>query len=285
MMMASSVGFQMTDCLSYNFYECKGHPMDIPEFNRRAWDRQVELGNRWTVPVGPADVEAARQGHWSIVLTPNRPVPEEWLGEVSGREVLCLASGGGQQGPILAAAGAEVTVFDNSAKQLEQDRRVAEREGLSLQTVQGNMADLGVFAEGSFDIVVHPASNLFVPDVLPVWKEIFRVLRPSGVLMAGFCNPVLFLFDDDAAERSGEFVVRHAIPYSALDQLDEDQLRRLESEGTPLEFGHTLEDQIGGQLSAGFVITGFYEDRFRDDAEGTLTDYIPAFIATRAVKP
>ena len=67
-------------------------------------------------------IEEARQGRWEIVLTPTKPVPRDWL-EVEGRHVLCLASGGGQQAPILAAAGATVTVLDNSPKQLERDAK------------------------------------------------------------------------------------------------------------------------------------------------------------------
>lgn len=259
--------------------------MDVLEFNRRAWDKRVELGDRWTIPVGPEDIEAARTGKWTIVLTPNRPVPRDWLPGLAGKQVLCLASGGGQQGPILAAAGADVTVLDNSPRQLDHDRQVAEREQLRLKTVQGDMADLTMFPDQSFDAIVHPVSNLFVPSVLPVWNEAFRVLRPSGVLVAGFCNPIIFFFDYDVVDRTGEFKIEYALPFSAVDHLDQDQLRRYAEEGMPLEFGHSLEDQIGGQLAAGFVITGFYEDRFREDAEGTLNDFTPAFIATRAVKP
>ena len=47
-------------------------------------------------------------------------------------------------------------------------------------------------------------------------------------------------------------------------------------------FGHTLEDQIGGQLDAGFVLTGLFEDR---DTDHPLAKFLPAFLATRAVKP
>ena len=81
--------------------------------------------------------------------------------------MLCLASGGGQQGPILAAAGANVTVFDNSPRQLAQDRLVADREGLAIETVLGDMADLSAFPDARFDLIVHPVSNVFVPDVRP----------------------------------------------------------------------------------------------------------------------
>jgi 2-polyprenyl-3-methyl-5-hydroxy-6-metoxy-1,4-benzoquinol methylase len=97
---------------------------DVREHNRIAWDALAEQGNEWTVPVSPEAIEEARHGRWEIVLTPTKPVPRAWL-EVEGRQVLCLASGGGQQAPILAAAGASVTVLDNSPKQLECDGRAA----------------------------------------------------------------------------------------------------------------------------------------------------------------
>ena len=196
-------------------------------------------------------------------------------------EVLCLASGGGQQAPILAAAGARVTVFDNSPKQLEQDRKVALRGKLELITVEGDMTELSCLADESFDLIFHPCSNLFIPDVRPVWKEAFRVLRRGGTLLAGFLNPVLYLFDNRLAER-GLLQVRHALPYSDLGSLTKEECRRLIEKGEPLEFGHTLTDQIGGQTDAGFAITGFYEDHHR-----TLpaAKYTPTYIATRAVKP
>jgi SAM-dependent methyltransferase len=208
-------------------------------------------------------------------------VPRDWFGELTGQEVLCLASGGGQQAPILAASGAVVTVLDASPAQLAQDRLVADREGLALRTVQGDMADLSAFADGQFQLVFHPCSNCFVPDVRPVWREAFRVLRPGGVLLAGFCNPVLFVFDDRSAEE-GKLVVRHSIPYADLTSLTADELRRYNENGEPLVHGHTLEDQIGGQLDAGFVLTGLYEDR---DPQHPLAKFLPAFMATRAVKP
>jgi SAM-dependent methyltransferase len=185
---------------------------DILVYNRQAWDRQVGRGNPWTVPVTSEAVARARIGDWSIVLTPIKPVPSEWFPLLVGLDVLCLASGGGQQGPILAAAGANVTVFDNSPTQLAQDRLVAERDGLVIETVQGDMADLSVFPGCRFDLIVHPVSNVFIPDVKPVWREAFRVLKPGGVLLSGFMNPVHFLFEDFALER-GEFWVAHCIPY------------------------------------------------------------------------
>jgi SAM-dependent methyltransferase len=264
-----------------NLASPEGCAVDVRRYNREAWDRQVEGGNRWTVPVSPEQVAAARRGEWEVVLTPTRPVPRPWFPPLDGLEVLCLASGGGQQAPLLAAAGARVTLLDNSPRQLAQDRLVAEREGLTLATVEGDMADLSAFPDGRFGLVFHPCSNCFVPDVRPVWREAFRVLRTGGVLLAGFANPVLYIFDD-ALHEQGVLKVRHAVPYSDLASLSAEERQRYLDRGEPLVFGHTLGDQLGGQLEAGFVLTGLYED---GEPSQALSAFLPTFLATRAVKP
>ena len=90
--------------------------MDILEHNRAAWNRQSAGGGRWSRPVSKEEVDAARRGQWEVVLTPNKPVPRSWFGDLTGKRVLCLASGGGQQAPILAAAGAKVVSLDLSER-------------------------------------------------------------------------------------------------------------------------------------------------------------------------
>jgi SAM-dependent methyltransferase len=254
--------------------------MNIPEHNRLAWDRQVAQGNRWTVPVSPEDISRAREGEWSIVLTPTRAVPRSWFGDLRGARVLGLASAGGQQNPILAAAGAQVTVLDNSPAQLAQDQWVATRENLVLDLHLGEMTDLSRFRNGSFDLIFHPCANVFIPDVRPVWRECFRVLRRGGRLLSGFTQPVGFLFDINQSPES-PLVVRHALPYSDLIALPPDQLARRIDAGETLEFGHTLDDQIGGQLEAGFLLHGFFEDRW----DRPLDSFLNTYAATLALKP
>ena len=92
--------------------------MDIVEYNRAAWNTQSKNGSRWCQPVSKEEIEAARNGNWKVILTPNKTVPYDWFGSLKEKRILCLASGGGQQVPILAAAGAKVTSFDNSDEQL-----------------------------------------------------------------------------------------------------------------------------------------------------------------------
>ena len=255
--------------------------MDIRSYNRDAWNKEVEGGdNRWTQPVSHEVIEKAKQGEFSIVLTENIPVPQRWFPPLKGADVLCLASGGGQQGPILAALGANVTVFDNSPSQLKQDQLVAEREALNLKTVEGDAADLSMFADESFDLIFNPVSTVFMQDVRVVWCECFRVLRHGGVLMTGSMNPVHYIFDlfkmDD-----GILEVVHSIPYADLTSLSKEDLDEYLGKGLPVEFGHSLTDLIGGQCSAGFVITDIYEDYMLDSP---LHNYHPNYFATRAVK-
>lgn len=254
---------------------------DIVRRNREAWNRQVEAGNEWTRPVSPEDVARARQGDWSIVLIGYKPVDRAWFPPVlRGVDVLGLASGGGQQGPILAAAGANVTIFDASDRQLERDAEVARRDGLAIRTVQGDMRDLSALADASFDLIVHPVSNLFCPEIRPVWRECFRVLRRGGALLSGFMNPDLFIFDNGLMDRTGEIRVRFSLPYSDLADLPEDERATYLGDG-PVEFSHTMSDQIGGQLEAGFVITHFDEAPHHASATAR---HMPGYYATRAVK-
>ncbi|MBS0278838.1 MAG: class I SAM-dependent methyltransferase [Proteobacteria bacterium] len=255
---------------------------ELHKINRDGWDRRVEEQDIWTCPVYPEEIQEARAGNWSVVLTPNKAVPKDWFGELKGKDVLCLASGGGQQGPILAAAGANVVVFDASAGQLAQDEAVSRRDGLSLTIRQGFMHDLSAFADGRFDLIFHPVSNCYAPEITPVWRECYRVLRAGGVLLAGFMNPIVYVFDAEA-EDADQLAVKFALPYADVVDRSPDELRRFIARDHTVEFSHTLEEQIGGQMEAGFVLTHMFEDKDRDP-RSRRSRYFPTCMATRALK-
>ena len=210
-------------------------------------------------------------------MTPNKIVPQEWFSTLKEKLILCLASGGGQQAPILAATGAKVTSFDNSDEQLAKDRFVAKRDSLELKTVRGDMANLSAFEDDYFDLIFHPVSNVYAENILPVWQEW------NGRLLSGFMNPSFFLFDYNEAEKTGKLEVKYSLPYSDLKDLEEEKKSNLIKENIPLEFGHTLEQQIGGQLNAGFTLCGLYED-YWDDESTPLNSYTPTYMATLAIK-
>jgi len=227
-------------------------------------------------------IAAARRGDWQVLLTESKPVPRDWFpDDLHGCRILCLASGGGQQAPILAAAGATVITYDLSSEQLKRDQVVAEREGLDLTTEQGDMRDLSVFEDGSFNLIFHPVSNVFIPDVIPVWHEAYRVLKKGGVLLAGFSNPFEYCFDQELADKEGIYQVKYALPYSDLTNITEQERERIYGKDEPYEFSHTLEEQIGGQITAGFIITGFYESYRANDP---IAEFMASYFATRAVK-
>ena len=185
-------------------------------YNRAAWDKQVENGNEWTVPFSDQVIDGARRGVWQILLTDSKPVPRDWFRELDGLDVLCLASGGGQQGPVLAGAGARVTVFDNSPRQLEGDRTVTQRHNLELTTVEGGMRDLSAFQSESYDLIFHPVTNIFVPEIRPVWSEAFRVLKHGGTMLAGIVNPIMYTFDNKLVDEQRVIQVKYALPYSDI---------------------------------------------------------------------
>lgn len=244
------------------------------EHNRTVWNQEVANHNQWTVPVDAECIERARRADWRVLLTPMTPVPRAWFGNLEGQDVLGLASGGGQQCPIFAAAGARVVSFDASEAQLAQDTLVANRDGLTLRTVQGNMKDLSAFGDDSFDLVFNPCSTCFVDDVEVVWREVARVLRPNGVLLTGFVHPWFYLFDAEAFDRD-ELRVAHRLPFRS----DRDGAVK---PGELIEFSHSLDAQLGGQLRAGLSLTDLFEDDW--DAWRPLQGRAKAFIATRSVR-
>lgn len=248
------------------------------DINAKTWDVWASNSCEWSIPINHSEYESAKQGSWKVYLTPCKAVPKDWFLQFKGSKLLGLASGGGQQMPIFTALGAECTVLDYSDRQLESERLVAEREGYSIKIVKGDMSKRLPFQDESFDMIFHPVSNCYVEDVYHVWSEAFRLLKRNGILLAGFDNGINFLFNDD-----NPLTVVNPLPFNPL-MMSDDNFAYMAEKYEGIQFSHTLEEQIGGQLKAGFILTDLYEDRDRDGG-AEIRKYAPQYIATRAIKP
>ena len=249
--------------------------MQYQNINAQTIDRWIDEGWKWGIPISHEDYEKALSGEWDVHLTPTKFVPHGWFGDLKGKKVLGLASGGGQQMPIFAAQGAVCTVLDYSEKQLESERMVARREGYSIEIIHADMTKPLPFSDESFDIIFHPVSNCYVEEVLPIFRECARILKHGGILLAGLDNGVNFLVNDDETQ------IVNTMPFNPLKS--EVQRRQLEESDCGMQFSHTVQEQIGGQLEAGLVLTNLYGDT---NGEGRLHEMnVECFLATRAVKP
>lgn len=165
-------------------------------------DRWNTVRNDYTQPLTYEELEEARNNPISVALTVGKKVPTEWFEKANGKKILGLACGGGQQGPIFAAKGYDVTIMDFSTSQLQKDEMVAKREGLKINTVQADMTKPFPFEDETFDIIFNPVSNVYIEDLENMYKEAARVLKKGGLLMVGFMNPWTYMYDADEIGRA-----------------------------------------------------------------------------------
>ena len=219
-------------------------------------NRLVEQNVNWSAVASPEQLQKARDGAIELPFAGNETIPSEWHGDLRGKKVLCLAGAGGLQAPLLACAGAEVTVIDLSERMLDKDREAAAREGLHIRTVHGNMCDLSCFEDESFDLVLNPPSLFYVPDVTPVFCEVHRVLKRGGSFIMISMAPIAYVCEYD--DKAACYKAVNRMPYRSTDHADQ---------GDWVEYGHTMESYIGGQLQCGFVLTGYMEHQMEDITE------------------
>lgn len=244
------------------------------EINAKTIDRWVEEGWEWGQPISNETYLNAKNGNWNVLLTPTNPVPHEWFGNLKDKKILGLASGGGQQMPIFNALGANCTVLDYSDKQLEAEKMVAEREKYEIEIIKADMTKKLPFADNSFDIIFHPVSNSYIEKVEPVFKECYRILKKGGILLCGLDIGTNYTVDEK------EEKIINSLPFNPL--VNEEQRKQLEEQDCGIQFSHTISEQIGGQLKAGFRLTDIYDDT---NGFGRLHELnIASFVATRAIK-
>lgn len=240
-----------------------------------------EKGNPYTVPISHDEIIEAKREPIAVSLTGGKTVPVEWFDEAKGNKILGVACGGGQQGPIFVTKGFGTTIMDYSEAQLASDKMVSEREDLSIKTVCADMTQEFPFENECFDIVFCPVSNAYIEDLGNMWRESYRVLNKEGLLMVGYVNPWIYMYDgDDVWDRpSVELLLKYPLPFHSK-KLEAAGVIKI-NPGYGYEFSHTLEAQIGGQLKAGFVMVDFYESH---NPRNRLTKFGKDYIANLCTK-
>ena len=222
---------------------------ELAHYNQARWEELAHARLEFTLPILDLTPATARR----------RLDPDGLLGEVQGKQVLCLATGGGQQSAMFGVLGAHVTVVDLAPTQLQRDREAAAHYGYPIRTLHGDMRDLAMLADQSFDLVYQAYSLNFVPKVEPVFREVARVLRPGGLYQMQWGNPFTQSVDDQAWD--GETYLLHhpyvdgfetSTYYPTWDLEDEDG--RWRQIASPREFRHALSTVVNTLVALGFVI-------------------------------
>lgn len=243
---------------------------EIIRYNKERWEALARAGVDYSQPRHDLNAQTARE----LVDAYGK------LGEVAGKDVLCLAGGGGQQSAAFALLGANVTVLDLAETQLERDREALAHYNLAARLEQGDMRDLSRFADNSFDVVWHAFSLTFIPDPLVVFAEVQRVLRPGGLYQLAWHNPFVHGLDDREWDGKG-YSLR--LPYVDGEVTNTDltwdftgtdgSVHHVEG---PREFRHTLSTVLNGLIQHRMTILGLWEEMRGDPtaAPGTWDHYL-----------
>ncbi|MCB0063600.1 MAG: class I SAM-dependent methyltransferase [Caldilineaceae bacterium] len=230
---------------------------ELAQFNKARWEELAAAQLEYARPWLDLDVATARQ----------RVDPLGHLGDVTGKRLLCLGSGGGQQSAAFALLGAETTVLDLTENQLAGDRLAAAHYGLPIRIEQGDMRDLSRFADDAFDIVYHGYSINFVPDPTVVFAQVARVLTVGGSYFLQWHNPFTQTIDETSWDGQGYRIQRRyqdeEIPadnFAETNWIFEDTAGNPQSVAGPREFRHTLSTMINGLVQQGFQIIGCQEE-------------------------
>lgn len=167
--------------------------------------------------------------------------PPYVLDGVAGRDVLCLASGGGQQSAVFGLLGAQVTVVDIARGQLAQDAMAAKHYGYEVKLVQADMRDLSELNGCVYDLVFQAPSMSYVPDVREVYAQVDHVLKPGGMFRLEATNPATQFMDEEW--RDGGY--RITKPFSATTH---------QRDTGAIDHRHYLKDFFNGLIELGYCI-------------------------------
>ena len=239
---------------------------DIARIQLAEIRRAIERGNDFTKPWLDLDADAYRaygRGERDTLPGPtytDGPVVRLMMKDAKGKNVLCLAGGGGQQSAVFSLIGANVTVLDLTPEQLESDQKAARHYGYEVTTVQGDMRDLSVLPEAHFDRVYQPISTLFIPDLCELYREVARVIKPNGLYHSQYAVPLLYMAEAQPWDGTG-YTLRITQPYQRGAIFEAEDGKMNFSEGKSFaEFHHLLSDIINGQIAEGLSIRGVWEN-------------------------
>jgi SAM-dependent methyltransferase len=246
---------------------------EIAAANQRLWDEEVRKKGGYTVPWLDLNVDLIHQyahGQLNPVPYPLYVMyPPELLLDVEGKDVLCLASGGGQQSAVFGLLGARVTVVDLSKGQLNGDETAAKHYGYRVNTVQTDMRDLSCLEADSFDMVHQMFSISWVPNVREVYEGVARLTRTDGIYQVGHWQPAVAM-----VEWNGEnYCVTK--PYAE---------RMNRGKSGEYDFRHYMDDIFNGLLDSGFSIQRIHEGPFSRNpdclnAEAGIWDHQMGYVA------
>ena len=248
---------------------------ELAQYNKARWEELSGANVMFSRPWLELDEALARQ----------RVDPENVLGEIAGKGVLCLAGGGGQQSVAFGMLGAKVTIFDLSETQLRKDQEATAHYGFQVRTLQGDMRDLSAFADNSFDIVWHAHSINFVPDVQAVFAEVARVLRPGGKYRFSCHNPYVHGVCEDDWNGEGYVLkqpyVDGEVQYASPEWDVHDENGNVQRIVGPREFRHTLTTIMNGLLAQGFILLRVTERTQQDpDADPGSWEHLQSVTAS-----
>lgn len=186
--------------------------------NQERWDRvSSRQANPYTIPYSHEELQALKDKPIEVALTVGKLVPITWFEKAIGKRLLGLACGGGQQGPMFAMHGYDTTIMDFSEFQLSKDIEVAKRENLHIKTVQADMTKPFPFEDSSFDIIFCPVSNVYIENLDNMYSEAYRVLRKGGLLMIGYMNPWIYMYDGDEVwdQPEKELLLKYSLPFNS----------------------------------------------------------------------
>ena len=237
------------------------------------------VGARASMPWDSLDPAQARD-----LLAGGLPVPWNQV-----RSVLCLAAGGGQQGPAFAGLGIRTTVVDVSPEQLARDRQVAAERNLNLECLEADISDLRLLDGREYDLVYQPVSTWYLADLHRLYESVARLLRPAGTYWVEHWNPLRMQLDG-LGRWSGEgYRVVRPITGAEPVMLTGDGPEEPFSPGTSRHYVHSLQSLLGDMCAVGLELVDVRHRTVGNPlappgSAEHLAAFVPPFIAVLARK-